>query len=116
MKVLIVDDTATDRALIKAILTKHGHQVLEADNGQKGVEMAKAEKPDVTLMDIVMPEMNGFQATRLITSEPDLKNVRVFMVSSKSQRSDLFRAESMGAKGYLVKPPSEAELLKLLAQ
>ncbi len=102
--ILVVDDSATERHFISKTLKKTGYEVSTADSGEQGVEAAKTIHPDLILMDIVMPGMNGFQATRKITTTPETSNIPVVMVSTKSQQTDKVWATRQGAKGYLVKP------------
>ncbi len=102
--ILVVDDSPTERHFISKLLEKTGHKVSTADSGEQGVEAAKDMHPDLILMDIVMPGMNGFQATRKITTSPETAEIPVVMVSTKSQQTDKVWATRQGAKGYLVKP------------
>ena len=102
--ILVVDDSPTERHFISKLLEKTGHKVSTADSGEQGVEAAKDIHPDLILMDIVMPGMNGFQATRKITTTPETAEIPVVMVSTKSQQTDKVWATRQGAKGYLVKP------------
>ena len=102
--ILVVDDSPTERHFISKLLEKTGHKVSTADSGEQGVEAAKDMHPDLILMDIVMPGMNGFQATRKITTTPETAEIPVVMVSTKSQQTDKVWATRQGAKGYLVKP------------
>ena len=102
--ILVVDDSPTERHFISKLLEQTGHKVSTAESGEKGVEAAKDIHPDLILMDIVMPGMNGFQATRQITTTPETAEIPVVMVSTKSQQTDKVWATRQGAKGYLVKP------------
>ena len=103
-KVLIIDDVATDRAAVCGIVRKLGFETIEAANGAEGVAMAKAHKPAAILMDVVMPEMSGFEATRALLEDAATRSIPVVIVSSRSQISDFHRASSIGARGYLTKP------------
>ena len=87
-KVLVVDDSPTEVFQFKAMLEAHGFEVITAENGREGVETAVSEQPDIVLMDIVMPDMNGFQATRQLTRQPKTKHIPVVIVSSKDQETD----------------------------
>lgn len=87
-KILIVDDSPTERAFLEGVLTKAGYTVVLAISGEDGVERAKAEVPDLILMDVVMPGLNGFQATRAITREETTKNIPVFICTTKDQETD----------------------------
>ena len=109
--ILVVDDSPTERHFISKVLEKTGYKVSTAENGKDGVEAAKNIHPDLILMDIVMPGMNGFQATRHITQAPETSNIPVVMVSTKSQQTDKVWATRQGAKGYLVKPVNSEMLV-----
>lgn len=100
----MVDDSPTDTVIVKGILESKGHTVLTAGNGAEGVALAISEKPDLIFMDIVMPDMNGFKATREISTNPDTSSIPVIVMSSKNQQTDLEWAKRQGAADYLVKP------------
>jgi len=108
---LVVDDSPTETHRFKELLSKHGYEIIIASNGADGVAMAKQNKPDAVLMDVVMPGLNGFQATRQITRDPDTKDIPVIIVTTKDQETDRIWGERQGAKGYLVKPVSDNDLL-----
>lgn len=110
-KVLIVDDSPTERAFLEGILSKAGYSLVIAMSGEEGVEKAKAEIPDLILMDVVMPGLNGFQATRAITREETTKHIPVFICTTKDQETDKIWGMRQGAKDYLVKPINRDELL-----
>ncbi len=103
-KVLVVDDSPTEIYQFKGMLEGMGHEVITADNGRDGVAICDSEQPDIVLMDIVMPDMNGFQATRQITRGERTKHIPVIIVSSKDQETDKVWGERQGAKGYVTKP------------
>ena len=103
-RILIVDDSPTETFRFREILTKHGYEVLEATNGADGVTMAQAELPDLVLMDVVMPGMNGFQATRQISKGKDTQHIPVVIVSTKDQATDRVWGKRQGACDYLTKP------------
>ena len=113
--ILIVDDSPTEMQKLVLILEKHGHQVLKADNGADGVALAKQEQPDIVVMDIVMPGLNGFQATRQSTKIPATAHIPVIIVTSKDQETDRVWGERQGAKAYLTKPIAEQTLIETLA-
>lgn len=115
-KILIVDDSPTETFKFREMLQRHGHAVLEATNGADGVAMALAEKPDLVLMDVVMPGMNGFQATRQITRGADTAHIPVVIVSTKDQETDRVWGRRQGAKDYLTKPVDEAELMQVIGK
>lgn len=112
--ILVVDDSPTDVAHVKDILTRGGHQVDEAVSGQEAIDKAKSLKPDMVVMDVVMPGVNGFQATRTLSRDPATKDIPIIVISSKSQETDRLWALRQGAKEYIVKPVKEADLLAKL--
>jgi twitching motility two-component system response regulator PilH len=109
-RILIVDDSPSQLMGIRRIVEKLGHEALTAEDGAAGVEAAKRELPDLILMDVVMPNLNGFQATRSITREPTTKHIPVILVTTKDQDTDRIWGMRQGAKAYLTKPFSETEL------
>ena len=115
-RILIVDDSPTEMYKLTAMLEKHGHVVLKAEHGADGVALARQEKPDAVLMDIVMPGLNGFQATRQLTKDPITQNIPVIMVTTKDQETDMVWAQRQGAKGYLTKPVDEEQLILKVKQ
>ncbi len=115
-KVLVVDDSPTEIYQFKDMLEGLGYEVITAENGRDGVELAKQEQPDCILMDIVMPDMNGFQATRQICRGDNTKHIPVIIVSSKNQETDKVWGERQGAAGYLTKPVDAPELVSIMKQ
>jgi len=111
LKVLIVDDCAADTKKAAALLENAGHQVIAASNGQDGISMARRELPDLILMDIVMPGINGFQATRQLTNDEVTRDIPVIVVSGKNEDSDKVWAMRQGARAYLIKHIEKATLL-----
>ena len=110
-KVLIVDDSPTEIHKLSTILQKHGYNVIVADSGEKGVKTAKEQMPDLVLMDIVMPGMNGFQATRQICKNKETSHIPVIIVTTKDQETDRMWGSRQGAKAYLTKPVDESALI-----
>ncbi|MDH5764939.1 MAG: response regulator [Gammaproteobacteria bacterium] len=110
-KILVVDDSATQIAQMSKVLQKYGHEILTAEDGAQAVEVTKAEMPDLILMDVVMPNLNGFQATRQITKGETTSHIPVIMLSGKDQETDKLWAERQGASGYFTKPPDEKDLM-----
>jgi twitching motility two-component system response regulator PilH len=108
---LIVDDSPTETAAFKTMLEKHGHEVLNAENGADGVALARQEQPELVLMDIVMPGLNGFQATRQLSKGGETAHIPVIIVTTKDQETDRVWGKRQGAKGYLVKPVQEDLLM-----
>ncbi len=115
-KILIVDDSPTEMFRFKEILNKHGFEVLEATNGADGVTLAQAELPDLVLMDVVMPGVNGFQATRQIARGALTKNIPIVIVSTKDQETDRVWGKRQGARDYLTKPIDENQLIETIKQ
>lgn len=116
MKILVVDDSPTEIFQFKELLEGMGHSVLTAQNGREGVAMAEAEQPDLVLMDIVMPDVNGFQATRQICHGAATAQIPVIIVSSKDQDTDKVWGQRQGARGYLTKPVDAAALLAVIKE
>ena len=114
-KILVVDDSATQLQSLTKSLQKHGHEIITASDGVQAVETAASELPDIILMDVVMPNLNGFQATRQITQGSKTSHIPVIMLSGKDQETDKVWAERQGAKGYFTKPPDEKALLKTIS-
>lgn len=112
--VLIVDDSPTEMAHFRDILIKNNYTVLEANNGEQGCQLALECLPDLILMDVVMPEMNGFQATRKITRDKATAHIPVIIISTKSQETDRVWGKRQGAKEYLTKPVNEDELMRAI--
>jgi twitching motility two-component system response regulator PilH len=103
-RVLVVDDSATDRLAMTQMLERLGYSVISAQSGEEGIEMAERELPDLIVMDVVMPGMSGFQATRALTKSPLTAHIPVFVCTGKSQVTDQAWALKMGAKACLIKP------------
>ncbi|MFN3585870.1 MAG: twitching motility response regulator PilH [Moraxellaceae bacterium] len=114
-RILIVDDSPTETYRFREILEKHGHQVLEATNGADGVAMARAEQPDLVLMDVVMPGLNGFQATRQLSKGDDTAHIPIVIVTTKDQETDRVWGKRQGARDYLTKPVDETLLMQTIA-
>ena len=103
-KVLVVDDSPTDLANIKSIVTEAGCIVTTATTGKEAVEKAKVEKPDLIFMDIIMPDMDGYAACRLLANEGETKDIPVVFVTSKNQKADRLWAQMQGGKAFVTKP------------
>ncbi len=110
--VLIIDDSPTELHLFQGMLEKAGSDTLVADSGEEGLKAARTARPDVILMDIVMPGMNGFQATRQISKNEETASIPVIMVTTKDQETDKVWAMRQGAKDYIVKPVQEKALIE----
>ena len=113
--VLVVDDSPTERFFVSDLLTKAGYQVSTAENGEEGIAKAKAGKPDLNLMDVVMPGLNGYQATRTLTRDEQTRHIPVIVCTSKGQETDKIWGLRQGAADYVVKPVNPEELLKKIA-
>ncbi len=115
-KILIIDDSKTDQFAVKTILENNGFDTVVAESGETGAAAAVQEQPDLILMDIVMPGMGGFHATRRLSKNPETKHIPIIMLSSKDQESDKVWARTQGARDYISKPPEEEILLKAIEQ
>ena len=114
-KILIVDDSPTERHVLNDMLTKAGYEVVASDNGEDAIQKAKSVKPDLILMDVVMPGLNGFQATRAISRDPDTRTIPIILCTSKSQETDKIWGMRQGARDYVNKPIKSDELLEKIA-
>lgn len=110
--VLVVDDSPTEQHVLKNILEKAGYKVETASNGEEGITQAKQLGPRLILMDVVMPVLNGFQATRKLSEDPETADIPVIMVTTKDQETDKRWGLRQGADDYLVKPVSAPDLLE----
>jgi twitching motility two-component system response regulator PilH len=109
--ILIVDDSPTQVHAFQHILEHNGYQVEVAEDGEAGIRKAREIQPDLILMDIVMPGMNGFQATRKLHKDEKTSNIPIVIVTTKDQETDRIWGLRQGARGYVVKPVSEKELV-----
>ena len=112
--ILIIDDSTTEQAGLSQMLQKHGHICSFANTGEIGIATAKKSKPDVILMDVVMPGINGFQATRQITKGADTAHIPVVIVTTKDQETDRVWGKRQGACDYLTKPVDENLLMSVI--
>jgi len=110
-RILVVDDSPTERFFISELLVKNGYLVSMAESGEEAVVQAKQTLPDLIVMDVVMPGMNGYQATRMISKEEATKHIPVIMCTTKGQETDKVWGMRQGAKAYLVKPVKPEDLL-----
>ena len=112
-KILIVDDRFEVRELVKVTLRSDDYQVIEAESGEKAVEIARSEKPDLIIMDIMMPGgMDGLEATHIIKNDPETKDCQIIMLTAKGQQFDIKKGIETGADSYFVKPFSPLELIR----
>ena len=114
-KVLIVDDAVVDRQNLERILSSAGHVVMLADSGEQALVRAKADKPDLILMDVNMPDLDGFATTRRLKADAETRDIPVVFVTGKNQKADVAWGRMMGAKGYVGKPYTPAQILELVA-
>ena len=110
-KILVVDDSATDRQYLTEMLQQAGFNVITAENGEECLAKVDTEQPDMVLMDVVMPGLNGFQATRALSKNPATAHIPVIMCTGKEQATDRLWALRQGAKDCVIKPVSAEELL-----
>lgn len=115
-KVLVVDDSPTERHVLSEILRKAGYEVNTCESGEEAVQQSKLLMPDLIVMDVVMPGLNGFQATRVIARDDATKNIPVIICTTKSQETDKIWGLRQGARDYVVKPVAANELLEKIAR
>ncbi len=113
-KILVVEDNDLNRSLLRDILEYHGYEVAEAASGAEGVELARERRPDLVLLDIQMPLMNGFAVIRALRSEPALARTKIIALTSFAMKGDRDRILAAGFDGYLAKPIDTRELPKLV--
>jgi twitching motility two-component system response regulator PilH len=113
-KILIVDDVATDLKKLEDIVTQAGYIVITAANGKDAVDKARSMNPDAVLVDIIMPDMNGFQVCRAIKTDSATRNIPVVIVSSKSEKTDKVWGQEQGAAGYITKPYTPDQIVTQL--
>ncbi len=110
-KILVVDDSDIELSKIKSIVSDTGCVVLSANSGKEAVEIAKKEKPDIIFMDIIMPEMDGYEATRHLSNDSATRDIPIVFVSSKNQKADKLWAQMQGGKGYVTKPYTPEKII-----
>ncbi|MDV3469288.1 response regulator [Stenotrophomonas sp. C3(2023)] len=110
-RIVLIEDSPTDRAVFGAWLRKAGHEVIEADNAEDGLQLVREQQPQLVLMDVVLPGMSGFQATRAMAREEATRRIPVIIVSTKSMETDKAWGLRQGAADYIVKPPREEDLI-----
>lgn len=114
--ILIVDDSRTAIAVLKKTLEPTGYSIISAANGEEGIDMAKLHTPDLILMDVIMPGLNGFQATRILRKEALTKDIPIIIISGNEQATEKFWGLRVGANGFLAKPVERSELFHLLKE
>ena len=110
-RILIIDDSPTEIIAFTRMLNSQGHEIFSANNAEDGMLKARDLKPDLILMDVVMPGMNGFQATRRLTKNPETAHIPIIMITTKDQETDRIWGLRQGAHDYVVKPPEPADFL-----
>lgn len=110
--ILVIDDSPTDRHILSRMLTQSGYQVGTAESGEEGVLKIKQDMPDLVLMDVVMPGINGFQATRMLARDDETRHIPVILCTSKDQETDKIWGLRQGARGYITKPVKIEDLLQ----
>ena len=110
-RILLIEDSPTESAVMTQLLERNGHQVMTSGSAEDGIEACRRERPDLVLMDIILPGMNGFQATRALSRDAETKTIPVLIVSTKGMDTDKAWGLRQGAKDYIVKPPREDELI-----
>lgn len=109
--ILIIDDSPTDVKVLSVTLEKAGHKVTAVSSAEEGIATARRERPDLVLMDVIMPGMNGFQATRMLSKDPLTSAIPVVIVTTKTMETDRMWGLRQGARDFLTKPVSEKDLL-----
>lgn len=115
-RILAVDDEANVRRIVQVILTRAGYQVTLAGDGVEGLGKVKDEQPDLVVLDVMMPHMDGFEMLRRMKADPETSAVKVVMLTARAQDADIFEGERMGADLYLTKPFNPNDLLQAVNQ
>lgn len=113
--ILVVDDSPTDRKYLSDMLSKNGFKVTTAESAEDALAKVKQQRPDLVLMDVVMPGQNGFQATRMLSRDESTKDIPVILCTTKGQETDKVWGLRQGARDYIVKPVAQADLLAKIA-
>ena len=115
-KILIADDRSEVVELVKVTLEGKGYQSIDASDGREALEKIKREKPDLVLLDIVMPKMDGFEVLSKLRKDPKTKDIPIIMLTAKGQKLDQEKGKELGATGYIIKPFSPSALLKRIEE
>jgi len=115
-KILLIDDHRTVLRLLEAILKLKGYALLYAENGQQGMAMARQEQPDLILLDVMMPEIDGFKVCQYLKGQPETANIPVIFLTARGAEDDLATGRRVGAQGFLTKPFRAREVLDLIEQ
>jgi twitching motility two-component system response regulator PilH len=113
--ILIVDDSPTERLVLSELLIRNDYRIITAENGKEGIDKARTQQPDLIIMDVVMPGVNGYQATRMLTRDETTRHIPVIVCTSKGQETDKIWGLRQGAVDYVVKPVDAEELLSKIA-
>ena len=114
--ILCVDDSPTDLRMMQDAVSGIGHVIVTAKDGEEALESVRRQKPDLVLLDIILPNMNGYQVCRKLKTTPETKDVKIILISSKDQQTDKFWGKKQGADEYVTKPYQQGELLNLVRQ
>jgi len=114
--ILIVDDSKTAIAILTKVLEPTGYSIISGVNGEEGIEMARIHQPDLIMMDVIMPGLNGFQATRILRKDEATKDIPIIIISGNEQATEKFWGMRVGANGFLPKPVDRSELFHLLGE
>lgn len=109
--IFIIDDSPTDVRVFSTLLERAGHRVLAVGTAEEGIEQVRVEMPDLVIMDVIMPGMNGFQATRTLSRDPVTAKIPIVMITTKSMETDRVWGIRQGARAFITKPVNEKELL-----
>ena len=115
-RILVIEDSPTEAAVLTQLLERNGHQVTTSGSAEDGIASCKRDLPDLVLMDVVLPGMSGFHATRALAKDAETAGIPVIIVSTKGMETDRMWGMRQGAKGYIVKPPSEDALISQVNQ
>ncbi len=113
-KAMVVDDSVAELANLKSILADAGCEVVSASNGKEAIEKARAENPAIIFLDVVMPEMDGYETCRTLVADPATKDIPVIFVTSKGQKADVIWGQMQGAKGHVAKPYQPEQIIEQL--
>jgi DNA-binding response OmpR family regulator len=113
--ILVVEDSPTERKLVSAALLKQGFRVITANDGEEAVTKASSEQPNLIVLDVILPKMNGYQVCRHLKNSEETGEIKILMLSSKNQESDRFWGLKQGADEYLTKPYVESDLLEAVS-
>jgi len=116
IKVMVVNDSPTDLKLISGPFLSKGYDLITATNGEDALRKAESEHPDLIVLDVIMPKLNGFKVCRQIKSSAELKDIKIILLSGKNQESDKFWGQKQGADDYIAKPFTEEHLLNAASQ